>query len=217
MPFDLEKYVPYILSIFMFFIGMLVENHREKNNKIREKAKELNEGIMYSLKSCAKKTKQQIDEMQYISVGKIGLKLDNCDYVRILDSSDIFNVKDGKIVKVTTPREGAPPPNLGSLCIKGRFGYDFVDHADRLTKPLIRKNKYRSFDILIMDDIQFFSGKEKLQEELFHMFNILYDKEFSMQRNTEIIWKKLFAQNFSINTKSCYAQTLDDRCRDVFE
>jgi len=97
MPFDLEEYVPYILSIFMFFIGMLVENYREKNNKIREKAKELNEGIMYSLKICAKKTKQQIDEMQYISVGKIGLKLDNCDYVRILDSSDIFNVKDGKI------------------------------------------------------------------------------------------------------------------------
>jgi predicted molibdopterin-dependent oxidoreductase YjgC len=29
---------------------------------------------------------------------------------------------------------------LGSLCIKGRFGHDFVDHADRLTKPLIRKN-----------------------------------------------------------------------------
>jgi predicted molibdopterin-dependent oxidoreductase YjgC len=50
------------------------------------------------------------------------------------------NVKDGKIVKITTPREGAPPPNLGSLCIKGRFGYDFVDHTDRLTTPLIRKN-----------------------------------------------------------------------------
>ncbi len=31
-------------------------------------------------------------------------------------------------------------PNDGSLCIKGRFGYDFVDHPDRLTKPLIRKD-----------------------------------------------------------------------------
>lgn len=62
-----------------------------------------------------------------------------CAYCGVGCQLDI-NVKDGKIVKITTPREGAPPPNLGSLCIKGRFGYDFVDHTDRLTTPLIRKN-----------------------------------------------------------------------------
>ena len=49
-------------------------------------------------------------------------------------------VKDDKIVKVSTPRTGATPPNFGSLCIKGRFGYDYVGHADRLTKPLIRRD-----------------------------------------------------------------------------
>jgi predicted molibdopterin-dependent oxidoreductase YjgC len=27
----------------------------------------------------------------------------------------------------------------GNLCVKGRFGYDFIDSSDRLTKPLIRK------------------------------------------------------------------------------
>jgi chromosomal replication initiator protein len=37
------------------------------------------------------------------------------------------------------------------------------------------KEKYRKYDVLIMDDIQFFSGKEKFQEELFHLFNTLYD------------------------------------------
>ena len=62
-----------------------------------------------------------------------------CAYCGVGCQLDI-NVKDGKIVKITTPREGAPPPNLGSLCIKGRFGHDFVDHTDRLTTPLIRKN-----------------------------------------------------------------------------
>ena len=51
-----------------------------------------------------------------------------------------LNVKDGKVVKVTTPRWNASAPNHGSLCIKGRFGYDFVGHPDRLTKPLIRKD-----------------------------------------------------------------------------
>jgi formate dehydrogenase major subunit len=30
--------------------------------------------------------------------------------------------------------------NLGKLCLKGRFGFDFVHHRDRLTTPLIRKN-----------------------------------------------------------------------------
>jgi predicted molibdopterin-dependent oxidoreductase YjgC len=62
-----------------------------------------------------------------------------CAYCGVGCQMDI-NLKDNRIVKVTTPREDAPPPNFGSLCIKGRFGYDFVDHPDRLTTPLIRKN-----------------------------------------------------------------------------
>jgi len=49
-------------------------------------------------------------------------------------------VKNDKIVKVTTDREGMPAPNFGSLCIKGRFGYDYVHHPERLTKPLIRRD-----------------------------------------------------------------------------
>jgi len=32
------------------------------------------------------------------------------------------------------------PVNAGGTCVKGRFGYDFVNHADRLTQPLIRRN-----------------------------------------------------------------------------
>ncbi len=37
------------------------------------------------------------------------------------------------------------------------------------------KEKYRDIDVLIIDDIQFLSGKEKTQEEFFHVFNILYE------------------------------------------
>ena len=37
------------------------------------------------------------------------------------------------------------------------------------------KEKYRKYDVLIMDDVQFLSGREKSQEELFHLFNNLYD------------------------------------------
>jgi len=37
------------------------------------------------------------------------------------------------------------------------------------------KEEYRQFDVLIVDDIQFFAGKEKSQEEFFHLFNLLYE------------------------------------------
>lgn len=37
------------------------------------------------------------------------------------------------------------------------------------------KSKYRTFDVLIIDDIQFLAGKEKTQEEFFHIFNVLYE------------------------------------------
>ena len=47
-----------------------------------------------------------------------------------------FHVKDERIVSVDG-REG--PANQGRLCVKGRFGFDYVHHPHRLTKPLIRK------------------------------------------------------------------------------
>lgn len=50
-----------------------------------------------------------------------------------------LNVKDNKVVKVTSNHE-IPGPNKGSLCIKGRFAYDFIDHPDRLRTPLIKEN-----------------------------------------------------------------------------
>src|SRR4051812_23182221 len=47
-----------------------------------------------------------------------------------------YHVKDNKIVRVEG-RDG--PANHERLCVKGRFGFDYVHHAHRLTKPLIRK------------------------------------------------------------------------------
>jgi NADP-reducing hydrogenase subunit HndD len=48
-----------------------------------------------------------------------------------------LHVQDGRIVKVTGV-EGAAP-NQGRLCVKGRFGYDFIYAEDRLKTPLIRE------------------------------------------------------------------------------
>jgi formate dehydrogenase alpha subunit len=47
-----------------------------------------------------------------------------------------LGVRDNKVVAVRGDPEG--PANRGSLCVKGRWGFDFLSHPDRLTKPLIR-------------------------------------------------------------------------------
>jgi formate dehydrogenase major subunit len=47
-----------------------------------------------------------------------------------------YNIRDNKIVYVEG-RDG--PANSSRLCVKGRYGFDYVQHKHRLTKPLIRK------------------------------------------------------------------------------
>lgn len=48
-----------------------------------------------------------------------------------------LNVKDDRVVRVTS--DFAAPVNKGNLCIKGRYGYDFIHHKDRITTPLIKE------------------------------------------------------------------------------
>lgn len=65
------------------------------------------------------------------------------------------------------------------------------------------KNKYRKVDVLIIDDIQFLANKEQTQEEFFHTFNTLYDK------NKQII--------LSSDRPPGTIATIDDRLRSRFD
>ncbi|UCF99346.1 MAG: formate dehydrogenase subunit alpha [Spirochaetaceae bacterium] len=48
-----------------------------------------------------------------------------------------MHVRDGRLVKVTTPAKGTV--SKGNLCVKGKFGTYYINHPERLTTPLIRK------------------------------------------------------------------------------
>ena len=61
-----------------------------------------------------------------------------CPYCGV-GCQQILHVKDGTIVKVTGAENAEP--NQGRLCVKGRFGYDFIYSEERIKTPLIREGE----------------------------------------------------------------------------
>jgi len=60
-----------------------------------------------------------------------------CIYCGVGCKIDFYKNKDDVLVKALGNDDG---PNRGHLCVKGRFGFDFVQSPKRLTKPLIKKD-----------------------------------------------------------------------------
>ncbi len=67
-----------------------------------------------------------------------------CSYCGVGCQLDL-HVKDNTVFKVTGAEEVAP--NYGSLCVKGRFGYKFINSPERLSSPMIKENgEFRKAD-----------------------------------------------------------------------
>ena len=74
-----------------------------------------------------------------------------------------YHVKDNRILWVEG-RDG--PANRGRLCVKGRYGFDYVHHKERLTKPLIRKaGMPKSADFVVDPDNPLSVFREATWEE----------------------------------------------------
>jgi chromosomal replication initiator protein len=83
-----------------------------------------------------------------------------------------------------------------------KFATDYINAVRSNKVNTLFKNKYRKYDVLIIDDIQFLSNMEKTREELFHLFNALYDN------NKQII--------FSSDTHPNMIPNLEDRLKSRF-
>ncbi len=82
-----------------------------------------------------------------------------------------------------------------------KFAVDYINSIQN-KNPNSFKEKYRKYDVIIMDDIQFISGKDKTQEELFHLFNTLYES------NKQIV--------FSSDKHPNFIQGLEERLQSRF-
>ena len=66
-----------------------------------------------------------------------------------------------------------------------------VINAIRYDRTLALREKYRNVDILLIDDIQFISGKQATQEEFFHTFNDLYDAQKQIVLSSDSLPKEI--------------------------
>ena len=71
------------------------------------------------------------------------------------------------------------------------------------------KNKYRSIDVLIIDDIQFLATKPKTQEEFFHTFNVLHDEKKQIIISSDRSPNDLKLLEERLKTRFCWGLTVD--------
>ena len=78
-----------------------------------------------------------------------------------------------------------------------------IDYADYF------KNKYRSLDVLIIDDIQFLATTQKTQEEFFHTFNVLYNDNKQIIISSDRSPNDLKSLEERLKTRFCWGLTVD--------
>ena len=87
-----------------------------------------------------------------------GVGLGKTHLMHAIGNEVLFNNRNANVLYVTSER----------------FTNEFIDALKSAGTEKFRQ-KYRNIDVLLIDDIQFIAGKERLQEEFFHTFNTLHE------------------------------------------
>ena len=136
-----------------------------------------------------------------------------------------YNIKDDRIISVS----GRPgPANKSRLCVKGRYGFDYISSPERITKPLIRldgskKTKNAKFDVSYIlsnfreaswDEALSFTSKKLLEIKNLHGPNSLAGFGSAKGSNEEAyLFQKLIRTAFKTNnvdhcTRLCHASSV---------
>jgi chromosomal replication initiator protein len=92
-----------------------------------------------------------------------------------------------------------PQKNIVSVCAEN-FTRELIDSINRGNMAELR-NKYRTADVLLIDDIQFIAGKESTQEEFFNTFNTLYQDKKQMVLTSDRPPKDIATLDYRIRTR----------------
>src|SRR5512137_1607019 len=84
----------------------------------------------------------------------------------------------------------ATPGSRVAIVTSERYTNDFVDALSRNTMHEFRR-KYRECGALLIDDVQFFAGRDKTAEEFFHTFNTLYEQNVQIVLSSDRSPKEL--------------------------
>jgi len=120
-------------------------------------------------------------------------------------------VKNGRILEITGEDL---PPNYGSACVKGRFGFDYYRHKDRLKKPLLRKSIKEDFKEVDWDTAleyvaeKLIKIKEKFGPETIGFLTSSQasnEENYLLQKIARVIFK---TNNIDCSARVCHAPSV---------